>query len=109
MVGTVDFGDAALGDLEGARALQEEVVAVYAASLPDGHPLLFTARHGLATSLWFSGELQAARELEEKVLADAAARLPDDSPLLECPVCAQKLQHLAPRRIGKGLEHTGHV
>ena len=72
-----------LGDLHGARELQETVRSVYERTLTDDHPDLQRARMNLAATLAMSGELEAASALEEKVLEVRTRTLPDDHPELQ--------------------------
>ena len=70
----------ALGDVAGARELQEQVLAVRTASLSDDHPDLQKARQNLASTLKLQGEIGRARSLEEQVLKVREATLPADHP-----------------------------
>ncbi len=58
----------ALGDLKGARALEEKVLAVRSATLPPDDPELQTARGNLAITIKAMGDLNGARAIEEQVL-----------------------------------------
>ncbi|MCE9592955.1 MAG: CHAT domain-containing protein [Planctomycetes bacterium] len=73
----------ALGDLSGARALEEKVLEVRSRALPDDHPDLQAARENLAGTLYRLGDLSGARALEEKVLEVRSRTLPDDHPDLQ--------------------------
>jgi len=72
----------AMGDLAGARALFESVLAAYERSLPADHPDLLRARVNLAISMKAMGDLAGARALEESVLAGYERSLPADHPEL---------------------------
>ena len=73
----------ALGDLTGARALQEKVLDVFSRTLPDGHPNLQKARSFLAATLYKLGDLTAAKVLQEQVLEVDSRTLPDEHPDLQ--------------------------
>jgi hypothetical protein len=70
----------AMGDLAGARVLQEAVLAGYERTLPADHPFLLGARHNLASSMWAMGDLAGARALREAVLAARERTQPADHP-----------------------------
>ena len=72
-----------LGDSQGARALQEEVLEVFSRTLPDDHPHLQLARTNLAATTYVLGDLEGARALQEKVLEIRLRTLPDDHPHLQ--------------------------
>jgi len=72
----------AMGDLAGARALYESVLAAYERTLPADHPDLLTARLNLANSMYALGDLAGARALYESVLAARERILPADHPEL---------------------------
>ncbi|MFT5051053.1 MAG: hypothetical protein ACI8QZ_002460, partial [Chlamydiales bacterium] len=72
----------AMGDMAGARALRESVVAGYERSLPEDHPDLLRARGNLAGSMNEMGDLAGARALDESVLAGYERSLPEDHPRL---------------------------
>ncbi len=67
----------ALGDLQGARALEEEVLEVLSRSLPDEHRDLQMARMNLASTLLLLGQVQDARALLERVVETWARELPE--------------------------------
>ncbi len=69
-----------LGDLVGARTLEEGVVAAYERILPEDHSELLAARDRLATTMRQQGELAGARALQESVLAARERTLPQDHP-----------------------------
>jgi len=69
-----------MGDLAGARALRESVLAAYERTLPEDHPSLVSARGNLAASMADLGDLAGARALEESVLAARERILPEDHP-----------------------------
>jgi len=69
-----------LGDLAGARALYESVVAGFERILPEDHSHLLAARGNLAVSLDAMGDLAGARALDESVLAGFERILPEDHP-----------------------------
>jgi CHAT domain-containing protein len=73
----------ALGDLQGARALEEKVLAVRTATLPAEDPDLQKARGNLAITIKALGDLAGARKLEEQVLEIDSRTLPDGSPELQ--------------------------
>jgi CHAT domain-containing protein len=73
----------ALGDLEGARVLQEKVLEVRTQTLPDHHPDLLWARNNLAATIRDLGDLEGARVLQEKVLEIETRTLPDHHPDLQ--------------------------
>ncbi|HKB15563.1 MAG TPA: tetratricopeptide repeat protein, partial [Planctomycetota bacterium] len=70
----------ALGDLPGARALEEKVLEVRTRTLPEDHPDLQAARQGLAATICTLGDLQGARALQEEVLKVRSRTLPEDHP-----------------------------
>ena len=70
----------AMGDLAGARALRESVLAGYERILPEDHPSLLLARANLANSMYARGDLARARALFESVLAARDRILPEDHP-----------------------------
>jgi hypothetical protein len=57
------------GDLSGARALEEHVLAVRRRVLGDEHPDTLRSMHNLAETLRGQGDLSGARALQEQVLA----------------------------------------
>jgi hypothetical protein len=69
---------ASLGDLRGARELEEKVLEVFSRTLSDEDPDLRTARQNLATTLQGLGELPRARALEERVLEICSRTLSPD-------------------------------
>jgi tetratricopeptide (TPR) repeat protein len=72
-----------LGDLSGARELQETVQDVYVRTLPADHADLQRALMNLAATLAMLGDLHGACALEEKVLEVRTRTLPDDHPDLQ--------------------------
>ena len=72
----------AMGDLAGARVLEESVLAAYERTLPEDHPELLAARGNLAVSMSQMGDLAGARALYESVLATYERTLPEDHPSL---------------------------
>jgi len=68
------------GDLAGARALRESVLAARKRILPEDHPNLLLARANLAASMHEMGDLAGARALFESVLAARKRILPEDHP-----------------------------
>lgn len=72
-----------LGDLSGAGALEEKVLAARTRTLPDHHPDLQTIRASLAVTRFQLGNYAGARQLQEKVLAVRSQTLPDDDPRLQ--------------------------
>jgi len=70
----------AMGDLAGARALRESLLAARERSLPADHPDLLLARRNLASSMDAMGDLAGARALRESVLAARERILPEDHP-----------------------------
>jgi CHAT domain-containing protein/tetratricopeptide (TPR) repeat protein len=72
-----------LGDLVGARALDEKVLEVRSRTLPDDHPDLQSVRLNLAGALHALGGFAGARALFEKVVEVLARTLPDDHPDLQ--------------------------
>ena len=69
-----------MGDLAGARALDESVLAAYERTLPADHPDLLGARGNLANSMEAMGDLAGARALRESILAAYERALPADYP-----------------------------
>jgi CHAT domain-containing protein len=69
-----------LGDVAGARVLQERVLAIQSRKLSDDHPALQKARGSLARTLATLREFAAARALQEKVLAVYSASRAEDHP-----------------------------
>jgi len=69
-----------MGDLAGARALFESVLAARERILPADHPDLLAARSNLAVSMDAMGDLAGARALRESVLAARERILPADHP-----------------------------
>jgi hypothetical protein len=57
------------GDLSGARALSEQVLAVRRRVLGEEHPDTLTSMNNLASTLWNQSDLLGARALFEQVLA----------------------------------------
>ena len=72
-----------LGDIAGARAMQEEVLEVLLRTMPDDHPQLQIARGNLAITLISQGDLAGARVLQEKVLEVRSQTGPDDHASLQ--------------------------
>lgn len=72
-----------LGDLPGAQALQERVLAIFSRTLSDDHLDLQRARDGLALTLFGRGDLAGARALQEKVLEVLTRVVPDDHSALQ--------------------------
>jgi hypothetical protein len=70
----------AQGDLSGARALQEQVLAVQRGVLGAEHPDTLTSMNNLAATLWNQGDLSGARALEEHVLAVRRRVLGEEHP-----------------------------
>ncbi|MFT5049214.1 MAG: hypothetical protein ACI8QZ_000604 [Chlamydiales bacterium] len=68
----------AMGDLSGARALNESVLAAYERTLPEDHPNLLRARLNLANPMQAMGDLSGARALRESVVAAFERTLPED-------------------------------
>ena len=58
----------AQGDLPGARALEEQVLALRRRVLGDVHPATLTSMNNLAATLCAQGDLPGARKIEEQVL-----------------------------------------
>lgn len=70
------------GDLDGAIAIQSEIVAALDGRVPDDDEVLRTALGNLTSSLLSLGEYARARELAERVLAACAGKLaPGDADL----------------------------
>jgi len=69
-----------VGDLAGAHALFESVLAARERILPADHPALLAARANLAISMSDMGDLAGARALRESVLAGCERSLPEDHP-----------------------------
>ncbi len=67
-----------LGEVSGARALEEQALDVFSRTLPEDHPHLQAIRLNLAGTIKRLGDLRAARALEEQVLAVYTRTLPDD-------------------------------
>ncbi|MET0399784.1 MAG: toll/interleukin-1 receptor domain-containing protein [Longimicrobiaceae bacterium] len=57
------------GDLGGAQALQEEVLAACRRVLGVEHPDTFSSMNNLANILWRRGDLRGAQTIQEEVLA----------------------------------------
>jgi len=72
----------AMGDLAGARALYESLLAGYERTLPEDHPYLLSVRQDLANTMHHMGDLAGARRLRESVLAACERSLPADHSLL---------------------------
>jgi len=72
-----------LGDLPGALALQEQVLAVRSRTLPAEHPDLQVARLNLANTKNSLGDLPGALALQELVLAVFSKTLPAEHPNLQ--------------------------
>ena len=68
----------ATGDLAGARALGESVLAAFERRLPADHPDILQARGNLAVSMFEMGDLAGARALRESVLVAYERSLPAD-------------------------------
>jgi hypothetical protein len=73
---------AAMGDLAGARALEEAVLASSERTLPEDHPRLLRARLNVASSMMAMGDLAGARALLEDLVAAHERTLPEDHPSL---------------------------
>jgi len=71
-----------LGDLAGALALRESIVAAFERALPPGHPDLLVARLNLASSMGTMGDISGAHALLGTVVAIAERTLPEDHPEL---------------------------
>jgi CHAT domain-containing protein/tetratricopeptide (TPR) repeat protein len=71
-----------MGDLKGARALQESVLRSTEALLPDDHPRVLSAQLQLGTTTRMMGDLREARALEEAVVEARGRLLPEDHPSL---------------------------
>jgi len=69
-----------MGDLAGARALSESVLAGYERILPEDHPELLRARANLAVAMHDMGDLAGARALRESVHSGYERILPADHP-----------------------------
>ncbi|MFN0009169.1 MAG: CHAT domain-containing protein [Planctomycetota bacterium] len=74
---------AALGDLQGARALEERVLEVRTKALPEEHPDLQKARLNLAATIEELGDLQGARALLDRVVEVRTKTLPEEHPDLQ--------------------------
>ncbi len=72
-----------LGDLDGAREIQEQVLNAQLGALPVGHPDLQMARENLAATRFQLGDLEGARLLQEQVLEIRSRTLPEDHPQLQ--------------------------
>ncbi len=72
-----------LGDLTGARALEEQALEVFSRTLPDDHRDLQAARLSLALTIKALRDLAGARALEEQVLEVLSRTLPADHPDLQ--------------------------
>ncbi|HKB17048.1 MAG TPA: CHAT domain-containing tetratricopeptide repeat protein, partial [Planctomycetota bacterium] len=96
--GNLAFTIKALGDLPGARALEEKVLEVRSRALPEDHPDLQLTRANLAVTLQMLGDLLGARAHFEKVLEVYARTLPEDHPDLQlarqylASICARALE-----------------
>ncbi len=71
---------ARMGNLAGARALREAVLAGAERIYPEDHPDLLRARADLAISMAHMGDLAGARALREAVLAGYERIYPKDHP-----------------------------
>jgi tetratricopeptide (TPR) repeat protein len=69
------------GDLAGARALQEEILAKRRHTLGEEHPDTLYALNNLAVTLNAQGEVGAAREMMERVLELRSKVLGKEHPL----------------------------
>jgi len=69
-----------IGDLAGARALRESVLAGYERTLPADHPDLLLARGNLANSMDDMGDLAEGHALHESVVAGFERTLSGDHP-----------------------------
>jgi CHAT domain-containing protein/tetratricopeptide (TPR) repeat protein len=72
-----------LGDLLGARSLEQKVLEVYFRTLPEDHQDVQLARMNLGTSLLALGDFQGARDLEERALQIESKTLGEDDPNLQ--------------------------
>ena len=72
-----------IGDLHGARVLEEKVLEILTRTLPDDDRQLQYARINLAITNKSLGNLRGARALEEKVLEVFTRTQPDDHPDLQ--------------------------
>ncbi len=77
----IDLKD--LGDLHGARELEEQVLEACLRTMPDDHPDLNRTRLNLATTISALGDTRSASELQEKVVEVRTRTLPDDHPDLQ--------------------------
>ena len=73
----------ALGDLRGARNLEETVLEVFSRTRPDDDPELSGIRLNLGATLFSLGELARAHDLFDKVVDVCSRTLPDDHPDLQ--------------------------
>jgi tetratricopeptide (TPR) repeat protein len=98
----------ALGDLPGARSLDEKVLAIRSRTLPVDHPDLQRARLNFASAAKDLGDLPQARALEEKALEILSRSLPDDHPDLQIARgnLASTLWLLGDLRGARALEET---
>ncbi|MEZ5976982.1 MAG: CHAT domain-containing tetratricopeptide repeat protein [Planctomycetota bacterium] len=69
-----------LGDLDGALALEEHVLAVYERVLPSDHPDLLRAQLRLAATKYDLGDIESARALVARVHDVRERLLPPDHP-----------------------------
>jgi CHAT domain-containing protein len=67
-----------LGDLAGARTLDEQLLEVFSRTLPPDHPDLQHAREQLAVTIRDLGDLAGARALQEQALEVRSRTLPED-------------------------------
>ena len=72
-----------LGELQGARELEEVVLEVFTRTLSDDHPHVQTARGNLANTFKALGDLEGARGLQQSVLGVYTRTLPEDHPNLQ--------------------------
>jgi tetratricopeptide (TPR) repeat protein len=82
-------GSSELGDLDGALALQEKIVAAYSALLPQHHTDVLRAKWNLASTRARLGDLAGALPLLEEVLERMLRLLPPDHP--DVTVARQRL------------------
>ncbi|MCE9592956.1 MAG: CHAT domain-containing protein [Planctomycetes bacterium] len=66
-----------LGDLQGARLLEEKVLEVLSRTLPDEHPDLQRARMNLAATKYSLGDVHGARAQFEKLVEVYSRTLPE--------------------------------
>ena len=98
----------ALGDISGAKELEESVLEAGTRTLPPDHVILLMAMQNLAATRGALGDHAGALDLEESLLAARTRRLPQDHPdlLTAKQNLASTRKELGDLNGAKGLEEA---